>query len=377
MREIPVRIPAAWADPLLAATLLVICEADVVGATKTRDARSFVAIAIVVALTVPIAWRRRAPLAVACLVMTAAVALAAMLPEFNSLASPMFVLVVPPYSVAANEGRQRALAGLGVCLAGALCVNAVRPDGVASVVFSTAMVGASWAIGRALRSRRQLAGELHLTAERIAAEEDGRERLAVADERTRIARELNTAVALNISQMVVQSDAARRLLSIDRVRADTAMAALEDSGREALTEMRRILGVLRRIDDSAVLAPQPGVGQIPALVESACEGGRQVALRVDGDPGPVPASVDISAYRILHDALTIANLGPVEIALRFGDDDLVLEVVADGPTAAQWPTPAMWERAALCDATLDVTTSPTARTRLHVRMPRTFDGALV
>ena len=138
------------------------------------------------------------------------------------------------------------------------------------------------------------------------------------------------------------------------------MAALEDAGREALTEMRRILGVLRRIDDSAVLVPQPGVGQIPALVESACEGGRQVALRVDGDPGPLPASVDISAYRILHEALTIANLGPVEIALRFGDDDLVLDVVADGPTAAQWPTPAMWERAALCDATLDVTTSPSS-----------------
>ena len=244
-----------------------------------------------------------------------------------------------------------------------------------SVVFSTAMVGASWAIGRALRSRRQLAGELRLTAERIASEEDGRERLAVADERTRIARELNTVVALSISQMVVQSEAARRLLEIDRARADSAMAALEDAGREALTEMRRILGVLRRIDDSAILVPQPGVGQIAALVESACECGRQVALRVDGDPRPLPASVDISAYRIVHEALAIASLGPVEIALRFGDDDLVLDVVADAPTAAQWPTPGMWERAALCDATLDVT-SLSARTQMHVRMPRTFDGAL-
>ena len=319
------------------------------------------AIAIVVALTLPIAWRRRAPLAVACLVMTAAVALAAMLPEFNSLASPMFVLVVPPYSVAANEGRQRALAGLGVCLAGALCVNAVRPDGVASVVFSTAMVGASWAIGRALRSRRQLAGELHLTAERIAAEEDGRERLAVADERTRIARELNTAVALSISQMVVQSDAARRLLSIDRVRADTAMAALEDSGREALTEMRRILGVLRRIDDvsrtraPARGRPDPGAGgeRLRRGPPGGTAGGRR----------PRPVARQRRHQRVPdppRSADAIANLGPVEIALRFGDDDLVLEVVADGRTAAQWPTPAMCERAALCDATLDVTTSPSS-----------------
>ena len=219
------------------------------------------------------------------------------------------------------------------------------------------MVGASWAVGRALRSRRELACELDLVAQRLAAEEDGRERLAVADERTRIARELNAAVARSISQMVVQSDAASRLLEVDRPRADAAMAALEDAGRETLAEMRRILGVLRRIDDAQVLVPQPGVGQIPALVEHACDGGRRVALRVDGDPGPLPASVDISMYRILHDALdAIAHRGAMEIVLRFDEDDLALDVVADGRMAG-WPTPAMSERAALCDATLDVAPS--------------------
>ena len=120
-------MPAGWADALLAAVLLVICEADVIGAADGRNARTLAAIAIVAVLTVPIAWRRRAPLAVACVVMTATVALAALLPEFNSLASPMFVLFIPPYSVAANEGRRRALAGLVVCLAGAICVNCCAP----------------------------------------------------------------------------------------------------------------------------------------------------------------------------------------------------------------------------------------------------------
>jgi signal transduction histidine kinase len=369
------RIPDAWADPLLGATLLIICEAEVIGVADGRGTWSLAALIEAAALTVPIAWRRRAPLAVACCVMASVVALAAALPEFTSLISPMFALFVPPYSVAAHERRPKALAGLAICLTGAIVVNILHSGGLSSIVFSTVAVGASWAVGRALRSRRELARALHLTTDRLIAGEDGRKRLAVADERTRIARELDAAVARSISQMVVQSDAARRLLETDRARAEVAMAALEDAGRETLAEMRRILGVLRRIDAVQVLVPQPGVGQIPALVEHACEGGRQAALRVEGDPGPLPASVDISMYRILQDALTVANAGAMEIVLRFGADDLALDVVADG-TIAAWPTTAMCERAALCDGTLDVLPYAGTRTRIQVRMPRVFDGAL-
>jgi hypothetical protein len=100
-----------------------------------------------------------------------------------------------------------------------------------------------------------------------------------------------------------------------------------------------------------------------------------VALRVEGEPGPLPASVDISMYRIIHEALAIAADGAVEIVLRFGEDDLHLDVVADRAMAA-WPTPAMRERAALCDGTLDVRPGAGARTRMQVRIPRVFDGAL-
>ena len=153
----------------------------------------------------------------------------------------------------------------------------------------------------------------------------------MADERTRIARELNAVVARSISQMVVQSDAARRLLVIDRARADAAMEGLEEAGRDTLVEMRRILGVLRRIDDAHALAPQPGLGQIPGLIEHACETGRLVALRVEGEPGPLPASVDISMYRIVHEALATAADGAVEIVLRFGEDDLALTWSRTGP----------------------------------------------
>ena len=374
VRGISPRAFARLGDPLLAGALFVVCEAEVVSAGG-RGARPLGALSAAAALTLPLVWRRRAPLAAAALVMAAVVALAVLVPGFNSLNAPMFVLFIPPYSVAAHEGRRRALVGLAICLVGAATVNLIHPSGLTSVVFSSGMVAASWAVGRALRSRRQLAGELRVTAQRLAAEEDGRERLAVADERTRITRELNAVVARSISQMVVQSDAARHLLLIDQARADEAMAALEDAGRDTLAEMRRILGVLRRIDDAPVLAPQPGVGQIPALIEQVSETGREVVLRVEGDPGPLPASVDISIYRILHDALLSQTDGAIEITLTFGDDDISLDVVTDGNGAA-WPTPAMHERAALCAGTLDVRPCLGDRERLRVWMPRLFDGAL-
>jgi len=159
---------------LLAGALFVVCEAEITTAGG-RDARSLGAIAATATLTVPLVWRRRAPLAATCCVMAAVVALAAAAPGFNSLSSPLFVLFIPPYSVAAHEGRRRSLAGLAVCLAGAGMVNLLHPEGLTSVVFSCGMVGASWAVGRALRSRRRLAGELRVTAKRLVAEEDVRE----------------------------------------------------------------------------------------------------------------------------------------------------------------------------------------------------------
>jgi hypothetical protein len=100
-----------------------------------------------------------------------------------------------------------------------------------------------------------------------------------------------------------------------------------------------------------------------------------VTLRVQGDPGPLPASVDISIYRILDDALATETGGAIEIVLTFGEDDIALGVEADG-AAGLWPTPAMRERAGLCDGTLDVRPGPGARAQLRVWMPRLFDGAL-
>jgi signal transduction histidine kinase len=246
------------------------------------------------------------------------------------------------------------------------------------LVFSLgASTAPAWVTGRILRARRRLAAELRHTNERIIAEQHGREMLAIAEQRTRIARELQALVANSVSAMIVQTQAAQRLLIEVPGDADAAMAIIEDTGRQALAEMRRILGVLRRPDDKADLSPAPGVGQIPALVERARGARRLVALHVDGDPGPLPASVDLGVYRILEEALASNDDsdGPVDIVLRFGADDVELDVISHGEPRLEWPSIAVRERVALCQGVVDVDIVPGRGERLVVRLPRVFEGA--
>ena len=296
----------------------------------------------------------------------------ATLTDLTGLVIPGLLSIIAAYTVAAYEPQTRALIGLAVCLAALWGLLAVTGyTSVYSYAFTTGTLAASWAVGRAVRARRLLNEELERKAERIAAERESRELLAVADERTRIARELHAVVAGRVSAMVVQTEAAKQLLDEDLDRADAAMAAVEEAGRETLSEMRRILGVLRRAGEAAELAPQPGVGQIHRLVERAREQHRQVELEVDGDPGPLPASIDLGVYRILEEALASTGDGPVEVRLTFAERDLELDVSAHGAPAVSWPTLAMRERVALCDGELEADEG-----RLRVRLPRAFEEVL-
>jgi signal transduction histidine kinase len=235
-----------------------------------------------------------------------------------------------------------------------------------------------WGVGRILRVRRETAAELKHTAEMLAAEEGGRELLVLAEQRTRIAHELQTLIAHTVSAMIVATQTAQLLLDDHPDDADAAMATIEDSGRQALADMRRILGVLRRSDDEADLAPQPGVGQIQALVERARSAQRPVVLHVEGAPGPMPASVDLGVYRILEEALADAldETEPVDVVLRFGTDDIELSVTSPRGTHLDWPTTAMRERAALCQGTAAIETVVGPGERLVVRLPRVFDQAI-
>jgi signal transduction histidine kinase len=356
-----------WLDPALAAVALVAVEIEVV-TVRHLSGPLVLNVLAAAAIAVPLVWRRRAPLAYACLTMGLTVLMTVTLTDLT----PAALFIIAAYTVAAHEPQTRALIGLAVCLIGVWALVALTPPlNLSSAALTTGTLSASWAFGRAVRAHRLLNEELGRKAERIAAEHESRELLAVADERTRIARELHAVVAGSVSAMVVQTEAAKQLLDEDLDRADAAMAAVEQAGRETLSEMRRILGVLRRAGEAPELAPQPGVGQIHGLVERAREQHRQVELEVDGDPGPLPASIDLGVYRILEEALASAAAGPLAVRLTFAERDLELDVSAHSTPAASWPTLAMRERVALCDGELEADEG-----RLRVRLPRAFEGVL-
>lgn len=172
---------------------------------------------------------------------------------------------------------------------------------------ATVTISAAWASGRAIRARRALTGELRRTTARLLAEREDRAQLAVVGERSRIAGELHAIVARSVAGMVVQAEGTRSLLAEDPEQADVAIGAIEDTGRQTLTEMRRILGVLRHGDDRAGRQPQPGVAQIYSLIQRARERGQSVEPHVDGQPGMLAAGVDIGLYRIVEDALDSAR----------------------------------------------------------------------
>jgi len=373
---------AGWWDLALAAAFGIACEAEVVVHLRGDRAHDHwpaaAVVSIVAGIAVAVAARRKAPLATATVAMAGIVVLALSLSQLTDINSPQLVLFVAPYTVAAYSPRIRAVAGLAVCIAAMSALSAVSASKTSGWVFTIGVCGCSWVAGRFMRARRALAAELLQTNERIAAETDGRETLAIADQRTRIAQELQILVAHSVSTMIVQSEAAQRLLDQDSDQADAAMERIEATGRHALDEMRRILGVLRHPDDQAELIPQPGIGQIPALVEKTRGTQPDVTLHVEGKPGPLPASVDLAVYRLLAEALSTAAgpPTPIDILLRFGSDDITLAVTASHTVRLDWPTIAMRERVALCQGTVDVESLPGTGERLVIHLPCVLTGAL-
>jgi len=180
--------------------------------------------------------------------------------------------------------------------------------------------------------------------------------------------------------MVVQVEAARGQLDRYPAAADAALAAVEDVGRDALVEMRRILGVLRQRDDAgALLEPQPGVAQIHRLIERARERGQQVEVRIGGEPGALSAGVDLGVYRILEDALASVRADPdaaVRIAVRFAEDDLELQLTTTRRGASAWPTAAMSQRVLSCGGNLSSDLLEPDRARLTARLPRGMQEVL-
>jgi signal transduction histidine kinase len=192
----------------------------------------------------------------------------------------------------------------------------------------------AWAVGSIIRGRRVRTAELEALTRALAEQRDLQAQAAVAVERGRIARELHDVVAHNVSMMVVQAGAAERVLEGAQSDVRDALAAISTTGRETIDEMRLVLGVLRS-DDGLALAPQPGLADIDQLVQNVSSAGLDVRLRVDGgQPPSLPPGVDLSAYRIVQEALTnvLKHAGPAsaEVTLRYGDAAVEVEVCDDG-----------------------------------------------
>jgi signal transduction histidine kinase len=294
--------------------------------------------ALVLLHTAPIALRRRFPLAVLATCVASGLAFAALgLPPIGL----GLAILVAAYSVAAYSGRWPALAGLAAAVLGSLAIQ-LTPGKFENPtpVTNTLVIGAAWLLGYFVGVRRAHIAELE---ERTAELERAREELAgraVAEERLRLARELHDVVAHSMSVIAVQSGVGAHVAKAQPEEAAKALAAIEATSRAALTELRRLLGVLRRDSEPhGELTPVPGLADLDALLAEVAKAGLAVRLRVEGTPTPLPAGVDLSAYRIVQEALTnvVKHAGEAraQVVVGYHDDQAVtVEVTDDGRGAA-------------------------------------------
>jgi signal transduction histidine kinase len=245
-------------------------------------------------------------------------------------------LVVAVYSVGAHTGGRRAVAGVAATIALVLAVAATDPEGttLGGLIFFSLVVGGPWLAGRAIRHRRLSERQLEERAVAAERQREERARAAVAEERARIARELHDVVAHAISVVVLQSRGGRRSLTNDPDEAREAFDAIESTGKEALAEMRRPLGMLRRGDDELALAPQPSLASLDALAAQVSAAGLPVQIAVEGEARELPPGIDLSAFRIVQEALTNAlkHAGPAaaHVLVRYREHELELEIVDTG-----------------------------------------------
>ena len=291
-------------------------------------------------MVVPVAFRRRAPISAFSLAAVGGVLQVIMGPP---LASDLALLVLL-YTVAAYRPRRASIMALLVCLGGsAVAVLAWGPvHGVNlawRLIFAAFLFGGLeltvWILGDSMRYRRGYYAALEDRAARLEAERHAQAKVAAAAERARIARELHDVVAHHVSVMVVQADGAGYALRTDPDRAAAALQAIAGTGRQALAEMRRLLGVLRSAGDQAALAPVPGLGELRELLDQARAAGLEVGYTLSGVPRELPEGAELAAYRVVQESLTNTRkhaglAATAAVALRYEPDGLVVEVTDDG-----------------------------------------------
>jgi signal transduction histidine kinase len=283
------------------------------------------------------------------------------------------------FLVGSLRDRSQAVAGFAVA-EGVLAV-VVRNDprsGVGNFIVASIIFTIVWTIAFGVGRKSVEADEAKQRAARAEREREERAHAAVADERARIARELHDVVGHSVSVMTVQASGVRRLLRPDQQRERDALLIVERTGREALAEMRRMVGVLRRPEEGPVLAPQPSLEHLDRLVEQAREAGLPVELRVEGDAFQLPAGVDLTAYRLVQEGLTNAlkhaGATRAEVVVNYSDGALEVVVSDDGRGVGSddgggHGLVGMRERVSVYGGELDAGPRPEGGYRLRARLP--------
>ena len=339
----PARSLLAWvqrhrapiADALLAAAVTAMVLVDLASPTDATGVRPTDPVAVLLSLlqTLPLAFRRRAPLPAFILTLVGVCTYYALGYEVTDGTLATFIGV---YTVAAYENRWKSLVGLGLLAVGMTWywLTRAEPFDPTTPIWIGILGLLSWGLGEFVRTRRAYTAQVEALAERLDRARALEARQAAWQERARLARELHDVIGHTVNVMVIQAGAGRRTQASDRELAERAFQTIESTGREALEELDRLLGILRtEEDDEPELPPQPGLEQLRALAGRFEDAGLPVEITIEGDQVPLPRSLDQSAYRIIQEALTNAlrHAGDTiaHVAVRYRTDRLELEVAND------------------------------------------------
>lgn len=371
----PTRGPT-WRDGLVPFLVLVIGSVEAVSYGPPRLGIVLFIELVACALLV---WRRRWPLVVAPFAIALVTVLSRIGPAVDQLASPILFVVLAGFSL----GRWLPdLRGLAVLVPAYVLtvVGVVRSDGrlpdITDVVFVATIVFPAYIFGRVMRTLAERSGRLAEQAELLARLQATVREDAIAAERARIARELHDVLAHSISAMVVQASAGQDLVRSDPDRAAMVMGQVAETGRRALAETGRLLSLVRDKDDELGLDPDPGLARLDELVGQFRRSGLDVQLEVEGPRAPLPAGIDLSAYRIVQEALTNALKYATDRSVRLRittGKALVIEVENHGrpgpSTGGGLGLVGMAERVSVYGGTLAHAFTPDGWFRLSVVLP--------
>jgi signal transduction histidine kinase len=295
----------------------------------------FVMIPGVLVMTLPLLARRRYPFGAPAFVLAAGIAISFINSSFIPNSFFAFLTILAAAFLFAMQQNRLAFAGLAFGAAAiAIVVHNDPKSSPGDYIFVSVVYTTVWMAGIALGRKLSQAEQAQQEVERLQQEREQKAREAVAEERARIARELHDVVGHSVSVMTVQASAVRRRLQPDQEQEREALEIVEQTGREALAEMRRLVGVLRRPEEAPALAPQPSLEHLDRLVSQARESGLPVDLRIEGEAEQLPPGVDLTAYRLVQEGLTNAikhaQATRADVVVRYGEGEVEISVTDDG-----------------------------------------------